>query len=327
MEKLKLGIFTAGNIASQMAATVAKMDTVELVAVAARDEGRARDFAEKYGARRAYGSYEALAEDPEVELVYIATPHSHHYEQTMLCLEHGKHVLCEKAFAANADQAKAMCARAKEKGLFLMEAVWTRFLPLAKTLRELLEGGEIGEVRLVTADLGWPLSHIERMQKPELCGGALLDLGIYPLTFASMVLGGDVADRVGACVKTELGVDERNSMTLIYENGAMAVLHSGMTTALDCRGVITGTKGYIAVDEINCWTGLTQYDTAHHVVRRIPAPEQISGYEFEVEECLRCIRAGELESPVMTHAESIRLMELMDAFRKDWGIRFPFEEV
>ena len=325
MEKLKMGIFTAGNIAGQMAATVARMDSVELVAVAARDRARAEEFAAKYGAKRAYGSYEALAEDPEVELVYIGSPHSHHYEQTMLCLDRGKHVLCEKALAANAAQARAMTRAARERGLFLMEAVWTRFLPLAKTLRELLEGDAIGRVRLVTGNLGWPLSHIERMRKPELCGGALLDLGIYPLTFASMVLGGDVVSTVGACVKTELGVDERNSMTLTYRDGAMAVLHSSMTTALDCRGVITGEKGYIAVDELNCWTGLSQYDTAHRLVRHIPAPPQVSGYEFEVEECLRCVRAGQVESPVMSHAESIRLMELMDAFRKNWGIKFPFE--
>ncbi len=326
MEKLRMGIFTAGNIACQMGRTVAAMDEVECVAVAARDEGRAAEFAKKYGFRRAYGSYEALAEDPEVELVYIGSPHSHHYEQAKLCLEHGKHVLCEKAFTANAAQAKELAALARERGLFLMEAVWTRFMPLAKTLRSLLDRGAIGQVRLVTADLGFPLSHIPRMRQPELAGGALLDLGIYPLTFASMVLGGRVTDARGVCVKTELGVDEQNSITLTYQGGALAVLHSSMTAQLDCRGVIAGTEGYLAVDQINNWTGISQFDKNGVFIERIPRPDQISGYEYEVRECLRCIREGLTESPVMPLAESIRLMELMDGLRKDWGIRFPFEK-
>ena len=327
MKKLKMGILTAGGIAHMMAKTVQVMEEAEVVAVAARDGHRAAEFAATYKIPRSYGSYEALVEDPEVELVYVASPHSHHYEHARLCLEHGKHVLCEKAFTANAAQARALTALAREKGLFLMEAVWTRFLPLAETLKSLLEEERvIGNVRLVTADLGFPLSHVERMREPALAGGALLDLGIYPLTFASMVLGDRVVQASGTCVKTPLGVDEKNGILLTYESGALAVLHSCMTAQLDCRGVICGEKGFLTVGEINNWTEIVQYDLDRREVRRIPRPQQITGYEYEVLEARRQIAAGAVESPRMPHCESIRLMELMDSLREQWGIRFPFEQ-
>ena len=186
---MKIGILGAGGIAVQMAKTVAGMKDVENYAVAARSFERAQAFAEKYGFSRAYGSYEEMLADPQVDLVYIATPHSHHYLHAKMCLEAGKNVLCEKAFTVNADQARKLFALAKEKNLLITEAIWTRYMPSRKMIDDIISSGVIGEVTAVTANLNYAISEVERIRKPELAGGALLDVGVYTINFASMVLG------------------------------------------------------------------------------------------------------------------------------------------
>ena len=186
---MKIGILGAGGIAVQMAKTVAGMKDVENYAVAARSFERAQAFAEKYGFSKAYGSYEEMLADPQVDLVYIATPHSHHYLHAKMCLEAGKNVLCEKAFTVNADQARKLFALAKEKDLLITEAIWTRYMPSRKMIDDIISSGVIGEVTAVTANLNYAISEVERIRKPELAGGALLDVGVYTINFASMVLG------------------------------------------------------------------------------------------------------------------------------------------
>ena len=186
---MKIGILGAGGIAVQMAKTVAGMKDVENYAVAARSLERAQAFAEKYGFSKAYGSYEEMLADPLVDLVYIATPHSHHYLHAKMCLEAGKNVLCEKAFTVNADQARKLFALAKEKNLLITEAIWTRYMPSRKMIDDIISSGVIGEVTAVTANLNYAISEVERIRKPELAGGALLDVGVYTINFASMVLG------------------------------------------------------------------------------------------------------------------------------------------
>ena len=186
---MKIGILGAGGIAVQMAKTVAGMKDVENYAVAARRFERAQAFAEKYGFSKAYGSYEEMLADPQVDLVYIATPHSHHYLHAKMCLEAGKNVLCEKAFTVNADQARKLFALAKEKNLLITEAIWTRYMPSRKMIDDIISSGVIGEVTAVTANLNYAISEVERIRKPELAGGALLDVGVYTINFASMVLG------------------------------------------------------------------------------------------------------------------------------------------
>ena len=186
---MKIGILGAGGIAVQMAKTVAGMKDVENYAVAARSFERAQAFAEKYGFSKAYGSYEEMLADPQVDLVYIATPHSHHYLHAKMCLEAGKNVLCEKAFTVNADQARKLFALAKEKNLLITEAIWTRYMPSRKMIDDIISSGVIGEVTAVTANLNYAISEVERIRKPELAGGALLDVGVYTINFASMVLG------------------------------------------------------------------------------------------------------------------------------------------
>ena len=183
MGKIKIAILGAGSIARQMAYTISNMDNVDAYAVAARDFERAEKFAKEYGFEKAYGSYEAMLKDENVDLVYIATPHSHHYEHSMLCLNHGKHVLCEKAFTANAKQAEEVLKLAESKKLLITEAIWTRYMPMAKTLNEVIQSGIIGEVTSLTANLGYVIKDIPRLIEPKLSGGALLDVGIYTINF------------------------------------------------------------------------------------------------------------------------------------------------
>lgn len=325
MGKLKMAVMGAGNIAACMAKTIAQMDNVERYAVGSRSLEKAEGFAKEHGFQKAYGSYEELAADEEIELVYIATPHSEHYENARLCILHGKPVLCEKAFTANAGQARELFALAEAKGVFITEAIWVRYMPMLDQIRRELASGSIGEATLLTANLGYPISHVPRMRRPDLAGGALLDVGVYPLNFAMMMFGNRIREISGACTYTDTGVDEQNSFTLVFEDGKVAQLNSSMLCNSDRRGMIFGTKGYMQIDNINNFERFTVYEAGGRILKQVERPEQISGYEYEVEACIRALEEGKLECEKMPHAESIRVMELTDSLRKQWGIRYPFE--
>ena len=322
---MKLGILGAGGIASTMAKTVAGMEDVEAYAVAARDLGRAREFAQKYDVKKAYGSYEEMLADDEVELVYIATPHSHHYLHAKMCLEAGKYVLCEKAFTVNAEQAQKLFDLAKEKKLLITEAIWTRYMPSRKMINDIIKSGVIGEVTAVTANLSYTVSHVERIRKPELAGGALLDVGVYPINFASMVLGDKVKD-VKATAIFQNGVDILDSIAMVFEGDRMATLQCGAREISDRMGSIFGTRGYMQVQNINNPEKITVFDTDHKEVASYVVPEQISGYEYEVESCMKAIQEGKLECPEMPHAETIRIMKILDDIRKSWNYEIPWIE-
>lgn len=322
---LRVGILGAGKIAGIMARTLREMENVQAWAVASRERERAEEFARTYGIERAYGSYEELVEDPAVDLIYVATPHSHHAEHCLLCIEHGKPVLCEKAFTANAAQARQVLARAEERGVFLTEAIWTRYMPSRRMIDDLIGEGALGEVVSLTANLGYPLTHVERIMEPALAGGALLDIGIYPLNFASMVLGDEVEDVTSACVKTSTGVDAQSSIVLRYRDGKMATLHTTVLAATEQYGIIYGTKGYLIAHNINNIDRISLFGPDRSLRREITVPKQITGYEYEVEACCRALETGALECPEMPHAQTLRMMEQMDALRRDWGVRYPFE--
>lgn len=322
---MKFAIFGPGKIAQSMAAAVAPLEDVERYAVASRDLKRAQDFASEWGFEKAYGSYEEMLADPEVELIYVATPHSHHYEHAKMCLNAGKHVLLEKAFTVNAKQAEELIALAKEKNVLLAEAIWTRYMPSRKMIDDLLDSGRIGKVNAVMANLGYELHDIPRMQEPELAGGALLDLGVYPINFAKMVVKKDVKDVVSTAVMSPKGIDWTNSITLIFEDDTMAVLHSNMLAGLNRLGAIYGDKGYLEVQNINNAEEIRVYDLDHQLVETIPVPEQINGYEYEVISCIRAIKEGKIECEEMPHEETLWIMRLMDRIRKDWNMVYPFE--
>lgn len=329
---MKFGILAAGNIANSMAKAVSGIEKqglakIEKYAVASRELARAEDFAKKWDFKKAYGSYEELVNDPEVELIYVASPHSHHYEHARLCLEHGKHVLLEKAFTVNAAQAEELMRLAKEKKVLLTEAIWPRYMPSRKMMNDLIESGVIGEVSSMTANLGYPLLHVPRMVRPELAGGALLDLGVYAITMALMLFHEEITDVVSAAVFSPEGVDLRNSMTLTFADGKMAVLNSNMTARTDCKAIVNGDKGYMEIREINNPAELLTFDQNGNLQEQHPAPEQINGYEYEVLACIRAIEAGELECEEMPHSETLRVMRLMDQIREQWGYRLPCEGV
>jgi Predicted dehydrogenases and related proteins len=325
-KKYNIGIIGSGNIAGVMADTIKRMKNVRLYAVASRSKVKADVFAEKYGCKKAYGSYEELASDSKVDLVYIATPHSEHYENAKLCLLNGKPVLCEKAFTANAAQAKELIRISQERRVLLAEAIWTRYMPMLATIREVLGSGIIGEPKTLTANLGYLIERVARLQEPALAGGALLDVGVYTLNFASMIFGDDIETIESSCTYTKTGVDEQNSITIYYKDGRMAVLNSSMISLSDRKGIIYGTKGFAIIENINNYESITVFDPRYKEIASYKRPRQISGYEYEVEACIKALENGEIECGEMPHSEIIRMMEIMDGLRAKWGIVYPFEK-
>ena len=324
MEKIKMALLGAGHIAATMAETIKDIPEVEAYAVASRNLEKAQAFAEKNNITKAYGSYEEMLADPQVQLVYIATPHSHHFKHASMSLNAGKHVLCEKSFTVNAQQARELCALAKEKNLLITEAIWTRYMPARAIIDEVIEKGLVGEVTSLTADLSYDVMWSERIVKPELAGGALLDLGVYPINFARMVFGDKMESYTGTAVFKD-GVDVIDSITMIFEGGKMAVLHSNAQTVSDRKGVINGKTGYIVVENINNPESITVYNKDYKEIWRRSLQPLERGYRFEVLSCVKAIREGKLECPEMPHEETIKVMEVMDGLRKSWGYEIPLD--
>ena len=322
---MNIGILGAGNIAVSMARTVSGMKDAECYAIASRTLAKAEKFAADHGFRKAYGSYEELVRDSNVDLVYIATPHSEHYENALLCINNGKPVLCEKAFTVNAGEAEKLKKAAAEKKVFVTEAMWTRYMPSRKLIDELLVSGIIGKVDMLTANLSYVIHQNKRLTDPELAGGALLDVGVYGINFALMHFGKDIERIDSSAVMTDTGVDGRESITVRYRDGRIAVLTHGMFSRSDRKGIFYGDKGYIVVENINDPYEINVYDTNDVLIKHIDVPEQITGYEYQVYESLDCIKKGLTESISMPLDESIFMMKIMDSIRKDWGLVYPKE--
>jgi predicted dehydrogenase len=323
--EMRIAILGAGNIGGTMARTINGMKNVQCYAVASRDLRKAEEFAKNYGVEKAYGSYEEMLMDPLVELVYVATPHSHHYEHMKLCITHKKPILCEKAFTANATQAQEVFELAKKEQVFVTEAMWTRFVPMRKILDGILASDIIGEPTMLTANLGYISSQKERIAEPALAGGALLDIGIYPLTFAMMAFGCSVEKILSTATISQKGVDEQDSMTILYRDGKMAVLHATTRALTDRMGIISGSKGYLVVENINNPEVIRIYNTNREEIQTIKAPEQITGFEYQVLASMKAISEGKLECEEMPHEESLRMLSYMDEMRACWGVRYPFE--
>ncbi len=322
---MNIAFLGAGRIAHVLAKTMVQMEDVTLYAVAARDLGRAEAFANQYGFSKAYGSYGEMLSDPGVELVYIATPHSHHFEHMKLCIAHGKNVLCEKSFTLNAAQAREIAALAKERGVYVAEAIWTRYMPSRQIINEVLASGIIGTVTTLTCNLSYPVIYKERVVQPELAGGALLDVGIYGLNFALMHFGDDILRTDSSVRFTDSGVDAQETITLHYRDGKMAVITAGVLARGDRKGIFYGDRGYIIVENINNPQSISVFDLTDTLVQKIDVPAQISGYEYEIREAMARIRAGHTESASMPLSETIAVMERMEALRKDWGLVYPME--
>lgn len=322
----KVGIIGAGWIADKMAEALSPLSDYCVYAIASRSLEKAAAFAERWNVQKAYGSYEEMLEDKDVDLVYIATPHSHHFPHAMLALEHGKHVLVEKAFTANAKEAEILIRTAREKGLFITEAIWTRYMPLSHKVKEIMESGIIGKPRLLTATLCYMMEFKERILRPDLCGGALLDLGVYVLNFARMYFGTDIVRTVSNCQLGETGMDMQECISLCFADGKMANLQAGTLCLNDRQGIINGTEGYIRVDNINCPELIEVYRNYELVARYERPADMVNGYEYQVYECRRCIEEGLQESPMMPHEETLSIMRQMDALRKEWGVVYPMDK-
>lgn len=321
----KVGIIGAGWIADKMAEALAPLNDYCVHAISSRSKEKAEAFAEKWKISKAYGSYEELVKDKDVDLVYIATPHSHHFPHTMLALENNKPVLVEKAFTANAAEAEILLKTAAERGLFITEAIWTRYMPLSHKVKEIMESGIIGEPRLLTATLCYMMEFKERILRPDLCGGALLDLGVYALNFARMYFGTDIVKTVSNCQLGKTGMDMQECISLCFADGKMANLQAGTLCLNDRQGIINGTEGYIRVDNINCPELIEVYRNYELVEKHVKPSDMVNGYEYQVYECRRCIEEGLQESPMMPHEETLSIMKQMDALRKEWGVVYPMD--
>lgn len=322
---MNLAILGAGNIANSMAQAAQGTEGVTLYAVASRDLSRSEAFAQKWGFEKAYGSYEEMVSDENVDLVYVATPHSHHYQHMKLCLAHGKHVLCEKAFTRNAKEAREILKEAEEKNLLVTEAIWTRYMPSRKMISDLLQSGVIGKPYALSANLGYAIADVPRIKEPELAGGALLDLGVYTLNFAAMIFGTDIVKTSSAAMLSDRGVDLQHGITLIYRDGSMASLYSTAFAQTDRRGIIVGDQGVMEIKNINNCEEIRIYNLNRECTAVYPVPEQINGYEYELMACRDAIAEGRIECGEMPHAETIRIMEQMDALRAEWGMVYPGE--
>ena len=323
----RIGIIGAGWIAEKMAQALAPIKDIEVYAIASRSIQKAESFAKEYNIPKAYGSYAEMVTDPQVDLVYIATPHSHHFEHSMLALESGKPVLVEKAFTANASQAEKLIQTAKDKGLFITEAIWTRYMPLSHKVKEIMDSGIIGKPRIITATLCYMMENKERIVRADLCGGALLDLGVYALNFARMYFGTDIVRTVSNCHLGPTGMDMHESISLSFADGRMANLQSGALCLNDRQGIISGTEGYIRIDNINCPESIEVWRN-YELVQKFEKPaDMVNGYEYQVIECKRCIEKGLTESPMMPHEETVSIMKQMDSLRKEWGVRYPFDDI
>jgi predicted dehydrogenase len=307
------GIAATGGIAASFAQALHETEGAELVAVCSRTQERADAFAREHGIARAHGSYEALAGDAEVDVVYVATPHSRHCSDAIRYLEAGKHVLCEKPLAVDQRAAARMVATARANDRFLMEAIWSRFLPAYRELGRILSEGRIGEVRMVEADFGFAarFDPEHRLFAPELAGGAMLDLGIYPVQLAHLVLGPpDEVRAVGHRGTT--GVDELAAAVLHHQGGAVSVLKAAISTSMSCTATITGTEGSILLPAfMHCPGWITLRSSAGE--ERIDTPIEGQGLRYQVPEVQRCIAEGLIESPMMSHTQTCEIAGTLDA--------------
>lgn len=326
-DKFRWGICGTGNIARQFARGLRALPDAEIAAVGSRAHETAVQFADEFGVARRHATYEALAADPDVDAVYVSSPHPCHMENTLLFLRAGKAVLCEKPLAVNRAQGERMVATARAESRFLMEAMWTRFLPALVQTRRWIAEGRIGEVRMVQADFGfrteWDPS--SRLLDPAYAGGGLLDVGCYCVSLASLVFGRQPVRISGLAHLGETGVDEHSAVVLGYDQGELALLASGVRTNTPQDAVIMGTEGFIRIHPPFWLSSRVSLTLGEQEPITVDCPYAGNGYNCEAAEVARCVREGRIESETMSHAESLAILETMDAIRAKWGLRYPME--
>ena len=311
---LRVGIIGTGWIAEKAAITLNGLAECEAYAVGSRTLEKAEAFANKWNIAKAYGSYAELIADPDVDLIYIGTPHSHHFDVTREALLADKPCLVEKAFMANARQTEEILAIAHERRVFLAEAIWTRYQPAVSIVRNLISSGRIGTPRLVTATLGYSMGDKPRIMRPDLCGGALLDLGVYALNFVRMFFPADIVSIDGQCVKSTTGMDLTNSITIVLKDGILANVQSSAACVGD------------NIDNINNPQTITVNGPDRTYIDTLRVPQQITGYEYQFITCREALMEGLLEPREMPHEETHYIMQMMDGLRQKWGVCYPMDE-
>ena len=326
---MKWGILAAGTIAAKFAGTVNAMrdEGEELVAVGSRSAEKAQQFAEKHGIPGAYGSYEELVSDPDVEAVYIATPNNMHYSNALLCLNAGKNVLCEKPFTTSAADAANLYRIAEEKGLFIMEAFWIRFLPLYEKLLEIIRSGEYGELRHARCDYGFIAkgARRERKFKSELGGGALLDIGIYNLGFLRMIMGADPESFTSEVHFNEFGTDDFSVIQLCYPGGRTAHSLQAIGMQIDRQAALYFDRASIYLPDFQGAFSMTVNPVDGEPIT-IECPPDVNGFEYEIRESSRCVREGRSHSDIFKPEDSVAVLRLLDEVRESWNMRFAFDD-
>jgi predicted dehydrogenase len=325
-QPIRWGIISTGGIASAFTGDLARLPDAMAVAVGSRSQASADAFGDRFGIERRYPSYEELVQDPDVDAVYVATPHPGHHDAAMLAINAGKAVLVEKPFTINAGETRELIAAAQAGGTFLMEAMWTRFLPHIVAIREIIATGRLGEIRSVLADHGqwFPMDPDHRIYAPILGGGALLDLGIYPLSFASMIFGTPI--KVTAVSDEAFtGVDAQTAVICQYTGGRQSVSFTTLETKTANQASINGIEARIEIDGV--FYSPTSFSVIDRdgTVERHDVPHEGHGLRHQAAEVGRCLRAGLTESPVLTLAETLSIMETLDEIRSQIGLRYPSE--
>ncbi|WP_461206378.1 Gfo/Idh/MocA family protein [Clostridium sp. DL1XJH146] len=325
--KIKWGILAPGNISNSFAKALQGIEEAEIYAVASRSLDRAKEFGDKFGITKCYGSYDELINDDEVEVIYIATPHNYHKKYAIECLKAGKGVLCEKPIGINAIEVEEIYECAKEENKFFMEAMWTRFLPITEKLFEIIEEGVIGEVKMVRADFSFnaPYLREKRLFNYKLAGGALLDVGIYPITYADMFIESKLTDIKSNAYIGITNVDEQATALFEYENGNKASLTFGIITEGSKDAWIIGTEGKIHVHNFWCSEKADLYK-GNKLIEQYSIPHEVNGYEYEAREVIKCLKEGKIQSSKRTWEDTLEVMKIMDNMRKQWGLNYSGEK-
>lgn len=327
-KKIRWGILGCGRIAASFAESLKYVPDAELVAVASKTKSKAMEFAKSFSVEYCYDNYLDLITNQDVDVVYVATTHNYHYETCVLCIENKKPVLCEKPFTVNSREARQLIALARQNKVFLMEAMWTRFLPCVLEIERSISEGIIGDIMIFKGDFGIGAKNRENSPKyyfdPHLAGGALLDIGIYPVSFSSMVYkkAPDKIETYGYIGDTK--VDEQAAYIFQYGDGKMAVLSSSFIVDMPHDGLICGTKGYIRIPDFSRPTRYFEklFDQEE---REFVIPFESNGLQYQAQEVNRCLREGKLESEIMPLNETLEIMETLDRLRAKWGLKYPVE--
>ncbi len=328
MKTIRWGIIGAGRISTKFAAALSALEGTEITAIASRSQDRADQFAKSFQIKKAYTSYEELVKDPEINVIYIGTPHTEHKANTELCIRNGKAVLCEKPFTLNEKDTKYLISLAREYNVFLMEAMWTKFMPVTRTVKAWLQERCIGKVKYIDITFGYNGGYDVdgRLLNSELAGGALLDVGIYPLTYTIHMMDKLPEQISSTAYLGQTNVDEVNAISMRFEDGAIARLGSSVTVDMHNQAVIVGDQGRIVVP--NFWKAESAelYDKDGTLISTYEMPFVVNGYEYEAEAVNDCLRNHKKECDLLPLADTLEIMKLMDHMRKDWGLTYPQEK-